>query len=171
MKLNVDGNPISDKGMLWLMKSFVYRLKVRTGGAFTDSFTKSGDDVDVLVKKGSTTQDGVVEEDDFMKATEGLGPLEFDLEEDLVMHQCKRKAPGPEPVLRELSANDCGLTDSSMKFLMIFVKTGRLPCLRIGGANGMSLAMRQEIHNYNLRVAEVQNINRGFVSVKMPIYF
>eukprot|EP00392_Amoebophrya_sp_AT5.2_P000421 g422.t1 len=168
--LALDGNAVKDAGLEFLMKGFCQRLKIRQGGAHAAQAAQA--------KKVVTDLDDIDEEEEkrlkedeadkaFEQAAAGqTSMLDMDITEEYVLHQCERKAVGADPVLEELSLNDCLVTDLSLNMLMIFVRTERLDLVRLGGQNPMSTQMRKDIHKHNMEVARIRNVERGYITTR-----
>ncbi|CAD7937749.1 unnamed protein product [Amoebophrya sp. A25] len=173
--LALDGNAVKDDGLEFLMKAFCQRLKIRQGGAHAAvaaEAKKVVTDLDDIDEDEEKKMDEENEDKEFEQEAAGaVSMLDMDITEEYVLHQCERKAVGAEPVLEELSLNDCLVTDKSLNMLMIFVRTERLDLVRLGGQNPMSVDMRQDIHKHNMEVVRVRNLERGFVTTKVPVLF
>ncbi|CAD7960556.1 unnamed protein product [Amoebophrya sp. A120] len=173
--LALDGNAIKDDGLEFLMKGFCQRLKIRQGGAHAATAAQAKkvvSDLDDIDEEEQKRLDEENEDKEFeMAAAAGTSMLDMDITEEYVLHQCERKAVGADPVLEELGLNDCLLTDASLNMLMIFIRTERLDLVRLGGMNPMSTQMRKDIHNHNMEVAKIRNVNRGFITAKVPVMF
>ena len=161
--LSLDGNPIRHEGASFLMKSFVGKLKAMNKDYVVDDDPNAGLSPLEIENMLETEED---------KGRQTLSMLDLDLDPETLRHACTRQQFGKEPVLEELSMNDCFLEDITVKWLLIFAQTRRILLLKVGGAyNDLSGKMRAEIKDMNLELTQINDMERGYITAVAPIHY